>query len=646
MKTRYDPTAEWLEADGLGGFASGTVDGIRTRRYHGLLLVAQTPPTGRVMLVNGFEAWADTPSGRFPLSSQRYFPDVVYPQGSHFVESFQPHPWPTWIYSLPGGTRLEQQIFLKPGSPLAVISWRLLSGQDLRLTVRPLISGRDYHALHHYNEAFRFEAQVQGKRVSWQPYQNLPAIHSVSNASYRHAPDWYRNFCYQQEWARGFEETEDLGTPGVLEFDLAQPAIWFLTTEATLIGDSVEESYQHIRAAELTRRQAFPTRLHQAADAYLVRRGEGQTIIAGYPWFTDWGRDTFIALRGLCLAGGRLDEAEGILLEWAGAVSQGMLPNLFVDKGGVAEFNSVDASLWYVVAAYDFLQAAAGANRPVAEEARAKLQNAVEQILQGYAGGTRYQIKADQDGLLMAGETGLQLTWMDAKVGDYVVTPRTGKPVEVQALWLNALEIGSLWRDHWAQLLGKASKSFQERFWNPQGYLYDLVDVDHQAGKLDPSFRPNQILAVGGLPFQVLEGERARAVVDAVEERLLTPLGLRSLAQAEPGYRGHYGGNAYQRDTAYHQGTAWPWLLGPFVEAWVRVRGNSHQAKQQARERFLKPLLEHLDQAGLGHVSEIADGDAPYTPNGCPFQAWSVGEALRLDQQVLRLSPHPRAVST
>lgn len=631
----FDGESEWLEADGLGGFASGTASGIRTRRYHGLLLVAQTPPTGRVMLVSGFEAWLETANGRFPITSQHYAPDVVYPEGSRYIESFEPEPWPRWVYKLPDGTRLEQEIFCKKGSPLTMLSWRLLSGQEVRLTVRPLLSGRDYHSMHHQNDAFRFEANLQANRVSWQPYDHVPTIHSISNATYQHAPQWYRNFRYDQEVDRGFEETEDLGAPGVLEFDLSQPAIWFLTTDDSAV-DSVEKTYQEIRAAELERRQAFPTRLHKAADAYIVRRGEGQTIIAGYPWFTDWGRDTFIALRGLCLAGGRLSEAEGILLEWSGAVSEGMLPNLFVDKGGVAEFNAVDASLWYVIAVYDFLKAAEVAKRPLSNEVRAKLQDAVEQILTGYEQGTRYHIKADADGLLMAGEPGVQLTWMDAKVGDYVVTPRTGKPVEVQALWLNALKIGSFWSDHWEQLYTRALQSFQERFWNPQGYLYDVVDADHQAGRLDASFRPNQILAVGGLPFQVLQGEQARAVVEAVEARLLTPLGLRSLAPEEPGYRGHYGGNVYERDTAYHQGTVWPWLMGPFVEAWVRLRGNSHEAKQEARERFLRPLLEHLDQAGLGHVSEIADGDAPYTPNGCPFQAWSVGEALRLEQQVLR----------
>ncbi len=631
---------EWLEADGLGGFASSTVDGIRTRRYHGLLLVAQTPPTGRVMLVNGFEAWVETPAGKFFLSSQHYAPDVVYPEGSSYLDSFESEPWPKWVYKLPDGTLVEQEIFVKKDSPLTAISWNLVGPAKAKLFVRPLISGRDYHALHHQNGAFRFDAEVNVNRVIWRPYQGLPAIISVSNGKYAHAPEWYRNFRYDQEFARGFEETEDLASPGVLEFDLSSPATWFLSTDQNFKPSSVEAEFAHLRAAELERRQKFPSRLHKSADAYIVQRGAGKTIIAGYPWFTDWGRDTFIALRGLCLAGGRLDEAEGILLEWAAQVSQGMLPNRFADEGAQPQFNSVDAALWYIVAVHDFLKV----SELVSDEVRGRLQGAAQAILEGYSSGTRYHIKADADGLLMAGEPGLQLTWMDAKVGDWVVTPRICKPVEVQALWLNALTIGSRWNKRWGQLFEQASRSFQERFWYDQGgYLYDVVDVDHVAGRVDSSFRANQILAVGGLPFPVLDTEKAVAVVKAVEERLLTPWGLRSLAQEEPGYRGHYGGNVVQRDGAYHQGTVWPWLMGPFVEAWVQIRGNTPEAKEEARGRFLQPLLQHLNSAGLGHLPEISDGDEPYQPNGCPFQAWSLGEALRLDQQVLKPVSTPEA---
>jgi glycogen debranching enzyme len=267
---------------------------------------------------------------------------------------------------------------------------------------------------------------------------------------------------------------------------------------------------------------------------------------------------------------------------------------------------------------------------------REVLRRAVLAILEGYARGTRHGIHLDDDGLLSAGEPGVQLTWMDAKVGDFVVTPRIGKPVEVQALWLNALRIGGEHETRWLEAFERGLGAFARRFWNePARGLYDVVDDGHQKGTNDASFRPNQIFAVGGLPFAVLEGTKARAMVDAVEERLLTPLGLRTLAREEPGYRPRYEGGVVERDRAYHQGTVWPWLIGPFVEAWVRVRGATSEAKAEARGRFLEPLLRHLHEAGLGHISEVADGDAPHNPGGCPFQAWSVAEAIRLDRVVL-----------
>jgi predicted glycogen debranching enzyme len=364
-----------------------------------------------------------------------------------------------------------------------------------------------------------------------------------------------------------------------------------------------------------------------------VRRGAGQTIVAGYPWFTDWGRDTFIALRGLCLATGRLDEAGSILVEWAGAVSEGMLPNFFPDGKLAPEFNSVDASLWYLIAVAEYMQARVAAGRRIAGKERATLQEAFGSILTGYARGTRYRIHADEDGLLAAGQPGVQLTWMDAKVGDWVVTPRIGKPVEIQALWINALKIASSFSDQFRDLLEKATESFARRFWNGEaGCLYDVVDADHEPGKVDASMRPNQIFAVGGLPFALVEGERARSIVDAVEAKLWTPLGLRSLSPDDPSYRGRYEGGPGERDGAYHQGTVWPFLAGAFVDAWLKVHGGTDTARQEARAKFLSPLREHLDEAGLGHVSEIADGDAPHTPRGCPFQAWSVGELLRIER--------------
>src|SRR6185369_13290312 len=365
MASDMNDTLEWLEADGLGGFASGTATGRRTRRYHAVLLTATVPPTGRTVLVNGFDAWVETPNGRYAISSQRYEPDVIYPDGDRRVEHFETEPWPRWLFRLEDGTTVEQEIFARSGCAAVALAWRLAdAAPGVRLIVRPFLSGRDYHASHHGNAAFRSAAEVRRNTLVWRPYDGVPAVVSVANASYSPEPTWYRNFLYKEEQARGLDCTEDLASPGVLTWDLsAGEAAWVLAAEgaAGVASDGSADARALVdawRSAEQTRRR-FPTRLHRAADAYVVRRGTGKTIIAGYPWFTDWGRDTFIALRGVCLAAGRIDEARAILLAWAETVSEGMLPNRFPDHGEAPEFNSVDASLWYVVAVHEFLAAAA-----------------------------------------------------------------------------------------------------------------------------------------------------------------------------------------------------------------------------------------------------------------------------------------------
>jgi predicted glycogen debranching enzyme len=634
---------EWLETDGLGGFASGTATGIRTRRYHALLLTATTPPTGRMVLVNGFDAWIETPAGRFELTSQHYAPDVIGGDGAQRIEQFTADPWPRWTFKFEDGTRIEQEVLVARESQLTQVAWRLLGKRkSVRLFVRPFLSGRDYHSLHKENSAFRFDPTVEGERVVWSPYPGVPAIVALSNGYYQHEPHWYRNFRYAEETARGLDDTEDLAAPGVFTFDLASgdAVLMFTTSDSPALYRkrdlSAARFAEAVRANEEFRRAEYPSPLHRAADAYIVNGRNGKTIMAGYPWFTDWGRDTFIALRGLCLATGRLGDAREILLAWANSVSEGMLPNRFPDRGEQPEYNSVDASLWYVVAVHELLQACNGNSGVVSAEDKRIVQDAVEAILEGYSKGTRFGIRMDDDGLLAAGERGVQLTWMDSKVGEWVVTPRAGKPVEIQALWLNALKIASRFSPGWQKHFDRGLKAFREKFWNEErGCLFDVIEVNQRAGEKDAAFRPNQIFAVGGLPFQLVEGESAGKIVAAVEKALLTPLGLRSLAPGEPDYKPHYEGGVWQRDGAYHQGTVWPWLIGPFVEAWLRVRGNTAAAKQEARATFLAPLLAHLDEAGLGHVSEIADADVPHTPRGCPFQAWSVGELLRLEQRVL-----------
>jgi predicted glycogen debranching enzyme len=593
-----DERTEWLEADGIGGFASGTTSGVRTRRYHALLLAATTPPTGRMVLVNGFDAWVTTPAGRFALTTQRYSPDVLHPDGYRHIQSFTSEPWPTWEYQTPDGVRVVQEIVVAHGGAGTVVAWHVTRAEaPVTLDVRPFFSGRDYHSMHHENGAFGFEPTAAGDGLTWQLYEGLPPVRVCSNGTYAAGHDWYRNFLYAAERERGLDDREDLASPGVFTWTLESAG-----TEAVLVlsalvsGAAVRntpalEQARTIRGSERQRRSAFNTPLDRAADAYLVRRGHGRTIVAGYPWFTDWGRDTFIAIRGLCISTGRLTEARDILLEWAGAVSEGLLPNRFADSGETPEFNAVDASLWFVVAVHDLLDRV-GSAAVVGGADRARLQHAVQQIVQGYAAGTRYRIRADSDGLLAAGEPGVQLTWMDARVEGREVTPRIGKPVEIQALWLNALRIAAQTDARWAALYAAGRRSFDQRFWNAErSCLYDVVDDNHVPGRNDGTIRPNQILAVGGLPMALIDGDRARAVVDIVERELLTPFGLRSLAPGEAGYASRYEGGPAQRDGIYHQGIVWPWLMGPFVDAWVRVRGGTESTRQDARTRFVAPLL-------------------------------------------------------
>jgi len=633
--------AEWLEADGLGGFASGTISTLRTRRYHAWLLSARRPPTERYVLVNGGDVWIDSADEPIFLSRQHYAPDVIVPKTPAEIVSFETTPWPTWEFQLADGTRIRQEILAVHEQATTVLRWTVLNAgeQPLWFSVRPFLSGRDYHALHHENPDFQFTPRSGESTWTWSPYAGVEPTAVRSNGAYRHEPLWYRRFVYARERDRGLDFEEDLAAPGVFRWDLrTEPAVLVLSAgEVSASGNTPREVADQFLYGERLRRAQFQELEQRAADAYVVRRGTGRTLIAGYPWFTDWGRDTFISVRGLCLALGRLSLAEEILLSWADQVSAGMLPNRFPDGGESPEFNSVDASLWYVIAVADYFRVAARSSFQMTARARERLESACLEILRGYARGTRYGIRLDDDGLLAAGEPGTQLTWMDAKVGNWVVTPRIGKPVEIQALWLNALwsfRTLSFEFEPWFQ---QGLASFQSRFWNPsRECLYDVIDVDHEPGRVDASLRPNQIFAAGGLPLILLPEDRARLVVDVVERELLTPFGLRTLERGDAAYCGQYHGGPLARDAAYHQGTVWPWLLGPFVQAWLQVNGSSLPNRQRARDRFLQPLRQWMSGPGQGHLPEVTDGDPPYSPGGCPFQAWSLGEFLRLEHDLLR----------
>jgi predicted glycogen debranching enzyme len=629
-----DTAAEWLEADGLGGYASGTVGTLRTRRYHGVRVTATQPPAGRVVCVAGMDVEVDCGNGAEALASQWYAPGVTHPALAA-IESFALDPWPAWTFVLADGTAVRAEIFCTAGRSRTLLRWtRVRGGGRIRLRVRPLLAARDYHSLQRENGAVDTQLTINGGRASWRLYPDALPVTCVTNGEWRIESEWYRQFLYEAERARGLDAIEDLIAIGSAEFDLAPaPAVMAIGDAAALAdvdSDDPASSLDACASAERRRRQQLGGSLEQAADQYLVARGAGRTVIAGYPWFTDWGRDTFIAMRGLCFATGRLADARDILLEWSSAVSGGMLPNRFPDAGADPEYNAVDASLWFVIVAGELL-AHPDAPTILFENDRTRLDNAIVTILEGYGRGTRYGIRCDHDGLLAAGVDGIQLTWMDARVGDRVITPRIGKPVEVQALWINALDVGSRISRRWQQHRDRALAAFNDRFWDPHRQaLYDVVDADHVAGRVDASVRPNQVFAVGGLPLMLLPLDRAALVVDEIERRLLTPIGLRSLDPSHNAYAPRYEGGPGQRDAAYHQGTVWPWLLGPFIEAWLRVRGMSAAAVTEAHRRFMPALDEHRQRFGMGHLSEVADAEAPHPPGGCPFQAWSLGELLRV----------------
>ncbi len=669
---------EWLETNGLGGFASSTIIGCNTRRYHGLLVAALNPPAGRTVLLSKLEEELAIDGITYPLSTNEY-PGVIHPQGYLFQESFCLKPFPTFLYQA-GGVRLEKEIFMPQGLNAVAISYRLMpfpldsAINDLDflgagfakpalltggvceprpqniLRLRPLVAGRHFHHLTRQG-AMQIDTEVEAEellvRFGWGA-----EVHLYHGGEVVSAPEWFYNLEYRQEMERGLDAHEDLFSPGVLTISLSEEAQWL-----TASAQPLEPMPEKWREQEITRRallqkpwsdlgagfckarQAKSSAgftlvlsvaegkprpqeiglLALAADSFLVRRENFCGIIAGYHWFEEWGRDTLISLPGLCLTTGNLEAARGILLHFANACQQGMLPNRFTEEGG-ADYNSVDSALWFVNALAEL-----NTHRGQETFIRQHLLPAAKQIVEHYSAGTHYGIHADRDGLIQIGEEGSQLTWMDAKVGGRVITPRAGKPVEIQALWYNALRILQLFGEtRWREIADKAQQSFATLFWNAaENCLYDRIGPEGP----DAAIRPNQVLTLS-LRFPILTDDLGRQVLEVVEKELLTPYGLRTLSPRDSRYRGRYEGDVLSRDGAYHQGTVWPWLMGPFITAYLRLHGNTEEAKSRARE-MLEPLFAHLSDAGLGTISEIFDGDHPHHPRGCISQAWSIAEILR-----------------
>jgi predicted glycogen debranching enzyme len=644
---------EWLETNGLGGFASSTISGINTRRYHGLLVAATKPPVGRMVLLSKVEETLIINGRRHELSANRY-PGVVHPQGYQYLKEFRQDPFPVFVYQVED-VELEKSVFLVHGENTTVVQYAVRGTGDAPCTLelRPLIAFRDYHNTTHANEALNPACETGPGSLKFTPYAGLPPLFLAhDDAAIRPTGDWYRSFEYDVERDRGLDFQEDLFNPCALVLDLnrnARPA-WIASTEAH--SSSTADS---LRDREIKRRQAlfesapmddpFVRSLVLAADQFIVQRGQESTVIAGYHWFSDWGRDTMIALPGLALATNRPDVARSILLSFALHVDRGMLPNRFPDAGEAPEYNTVDATLWFFEAVRAFVEKTGDY-----EFIRKSLYPVLADIVSWHERGTRYGIRVDADGLLCAGEPGVQLTWMDAKIGDWVVTPRQGKPVEIQALWYNALRIMEDLaeaygydsdRGRYADMAERTRTAFASLFWNEsQGCLFDVVDGEYRDGAI----RPNQIFAVS-LIHQMLSPEQARSVVSVVQRELRTPYGLRSLAPSDPAYRGRYDGDPHSRDSAYHQGTVWPWLLGPFLRAYLQANNHSQTARVQA-EQWLAALKAYVESSGVGQVPEVFDGDAPHRAGGCMAQAWSIAELLHTHVEHICSRPRSRPKRT
>jgi predicted glycogen debranching enzyme len=630
---------EWLETNGLGGFASSTIIGLNTRRYHGLLVAATKPPAGRMLLLSKLEETVVVGGNRYELGANQY-PGVIHPTGYQYLREFRLDPFPVFTYDV-GDCEIVKSVFMIQGQNSTVVQYKLRRTQqaesgDVFLEVRPLIGFRDSHGTTHENSSLNTEISVEDGIVSLSPYPGLPHLYLAHDGNeVQLAGHWYRNFEYQVERKRGLEFVEDLFNPFVIRFEMTDRA------EASIIASTEPREASpaaDFREAEIHRRETLASSAPQdhelirtlaaAADQFIVERGSLKTVIAGYHWFGDWGRDTMIALPGLTLVTGRHDVARGILLEFARYVDRGMLPNRFPDQGEEPEYNTVDATLWFFEAVRSLAQYTGDL-----EFIRARLYPVLTDIIEWHVRGSRYGIRVDSDGLLNSGEPGVQLTWMDAKVGDWVVTPRSGKPVEIQALWYHALRVleelahsfgDDAGRARYRAMADSCKENFNLIFWNQDiGCLYDCIDGDDRDG----SIRPNQIIAVS-LRHSMVSMDKAQRIVDVVERKLLTPVGLRSLAPGDPGYHPRYEGGILERDSAYHQGTVWSWLMGPFITAYVKAHGRGKKARRKAAG-WLDGFRAHLSEAGLGQVSEIFDAEPPYTPRGCIGQAWSVGELLR-----------------
>jgi predicted glycogen debranching enzyme len=658
---RFSGEREWLVTNSIGGYASGTVAGVLTRRYHGLLIAALQPPVGRTLLLTKLDETVTYDGISYPLFANRWANGEVEPTGFHLLDRFRLEgTTPVWTFAC-ADALLEKRVWMRPGENTTYVRYTHQRGNfPLTLRIKVIVNHRDHHGRTRAaarSSSMRVAGVAHGLRVTATDHSD-PFYLLSDRAKATPREEWYQGYFLSVEDYRGQNTTDDNLYAGLFQATLhpGESLTIVASTGANpnLGGDSAyaerRTDEKHLLEAagslftgfgdapyleRVSLRESGPIKhLVLAADQFIVHRpmaGElgGRSVIAGYPWFSDWGRDTMISLPGLALTTGRYDVAAKILQTFAYYADEGMLPNRFPDAGEEPEYNTVDATLWYFEAVRAYYAATGD------EGLLQDLFPVLRDIVEWHQRGTRYQIHIDPaDGLLYAGEEGVQLTWMDARIDDWVVTPRIGKPVEVNALWYHALRSMA----QFAHCLGESTRPYDAlaeqvlagfaRFWNPStGYCYDALDGPDGD---DPALRPNQLFAVS-LAHSPLSEKKQRAIVDVCTRHLLTSHGLRSLAPDHPDYIGSYGGDRRQRDAAYHQGTVWGWLIGPFVSAHLRVYGDPERART-----FLRPLLQHLTNHGIGSLSEIFDGDAPFTPRGCFAQAWTVAEVLRVWRDTMR----------
>ena len=633
----FAQSKEWIVTNGIGGYASGTIANLLTRRYHGLLIAALQPPLGRTLLVSKLDETVTYANQTIPLFTNRWLGEIIKPHGYQNIEFFHLEgSIPVWTFTI-SDALLEKRIWMQYGSNTTYVQYHLKRASNpLKLSVKALVNYHDHHAAT-VGEGWNVQILNVENGIQINPFYGAVSYRILcTDAAVQIKNEWYRNFELLLEKYRGLGSIDDHLFAG--EFDVSiepgQSVTFILSSEdnPNLDGSSAYQERKIYEQKLIDLAPTIPAQLSLAADQFIVDRSSsanphGKSIIAGYHWFGDWGRDTMISLPGLTLATGRPEIARSILSTFSEFIDQGMLPNRFPDAGDEPEYNTVDATLWY----FEAIQAYYSKTRDLSliQTLYPKLEN----IITCHLNGTRYGIHVDpQDGLLFAGEGGVQLTWMDAKVGDWVVTPRMGKPVEINALWYNALMLMA----NFAKILEKDNKKYMTlanrvktnftKFWNKEGgYLFDVIDTPNG---VDTSIRPNQLIAAS-LSYSPLRKEQQKAIVEIAVRYLLTSHGLRSLAPTEQGYIGHYGGDVVHRDGAYHQGTVWGWLIGPFISAHLRVYQNPPLAKS-----FLLPLINQLSDFGLGSIGEIFDGDAPYTPRGCIAQAWSIAEINRVWDEI------------